>query len=207
MTTLDMTRVGTLALGLLVCGCDDSSDERDAAVRDAAVRDAAPDSSAALDATTGQDAGTDDAGTDDAGSDAQADAGGALTLTIALSTEAEVPVCATAGAEAEGSATVTIDAADTSVAVTDLTFVNLSGAATGAHIHFGAEGVAGPVVLDFGTDLTPPIDRTFTSDDYTPPTGAPATFDALVAAIRAGTTYINVHTAACAPGEIRGQIE
>ena len=35
---------------------------------------------------------------------------------------------------------------------------------------------------------------------------APGEFDDLVRAIRAGVTYVNVHTATSLPGEIRGQI-
>jgi len=130
------------------------------------------------------------------------------TFTVALSKAAEVPLCAAAGTAATGAATVTVSADNTSIAVTSLTHSGLSGAPTLAHIHAGAPGVMGPVVLDFGAPLTSPISKAFTAADYpaTPPSGAPANFSAFAIALRAGNAYINVHTAACAPGEVRGQI-
>lgn len=131
----------------------------------------------------------------------------ALIAVVDLTPLEEVPLCELAGAAATGDVVVTITD-DNEVLVDDLTWSGLSGPATAAHIHFGAPGVAGPILLDFGTDLTTPLDRSFTEDDYPspPPTGAPATFDAFVAEMRAGRSYVNVHTAACPAGEIRGQI-
>jgi len=137
------------------------------------------------------------------------DGGEAVTYEIDLTKAAEVPVCASAGASATGSVTITIDAADTTITVSDLTFSGLAGPATMAHIHFGAKGSMGPAMLDLGASLTSPIDRTFTAADYpaNPPAGTPATFALFAEAIRDGMAYLNVHTAACTPGEIRGHIE
>src|SRR5688572_17544579 len=87
--------------------------------------------------------------------------GGSMMLTATLTTAQEVPVCASASAGATGSGTVTIDQAGTSVVVSNFVFTGLSGAATMAHIHHGATGVAGPIVLDFGASPTSPINRTF----------------------------------------------
>jgi hypothetical protein len=135
--------------------------------------------------------------------------GMAKTFTITLAKANEAPPCATAGAAATGSATVTINAADSVITVSNFIYTGLSGAATMAHIHSGATGVAGPIVLNFGTTLTSPINKTFTAADYpsAPPTGAPANFAAFIAAMDAGQTYMNVDTTACGAGEIRGQIK
>lgn len=190
---------GVIALGLVLVACDDDDADVDAATpRDAAT---APDAAAPPDATVPPDTG--------APADADvADAGQAFTSTLALTTADEVPVCGAAAEGATGSGTVTIDAANTQIDVA-VTYSGLSGPATGAHIHIGAPGVAGPIALDLGPDLTSPIARTFTADDYpdSPGAGVPADFEAFLAAVRAGQTYVNVHTEACGPGEIRGQIE
>ncbi|HEX9754606.1 MAG TPA: CHRD domain-containing protein, partial [Gemmatimonadales bacterium] len=81
--------------------------------------------------------------------------------------------------------------------------------ATLAHIHIGAVGVAGPPVT-VNLIATPPA-GTFTgvlaSGTITAAmvTGG-ETFATLVAKIRSGEAYINVHTTANPGGEIRGQL-
>ncbi|UJR79028.1 CHRD domain-containing protein [Sandaracinus amylolyticus] len=127
---------------------------------------------------------------------------------LSLTTDEEVPVCTAAGADAMGSGTVTIDPDDLSLRVVNLAYSGLSGAATAGHIHFGDPGEAGPVILPFA-DVTSPIDEIFTAEDYpaAPPEGAPADFPAFLDAVREGRTYVNIHTEACAPGEIRAQID
>ena len=76
-----------------------------------------------------------------------------------------------------------------------LTFRQLSGPATAAHIHLGARKVAGPVV----TPLCGPC--------ASPVTGVPTTLTAdQVKDLLAGRYYVNVHTAKNPGGEIRGQI-
>jgi hypothetical protein len=69
--------------------------------------------------------------------------------------------------------------------------------------------VTGPAVFSLDDDFTQPINRTFTAADYPdpPPDGAPETWEAFVAQMRAGNTYVNLHTAACPMGEIRDQID
>ncbi|UOQ67942.1 CHRD domain-containing protein [Hymenobacter volaticus] len=71
----------------------------------------------------------------------------------------------------------------------------LSGPITMSHFHQGAPGVAGPVVLD----LMPYISGNVIEGEVTPT-------PAIVAAMKAGQIYINVHTAANPGGEIRGQL-
>jgi hypothetical protein len=89
---------------------------------------------------------------------------------------------------------------------------------TQAHIHCGAAGVNGPVIAFlFGPD--PGISHsgilsqgTLTADDVVavpdsaPCPGGVADFDDLVEKMRSGEAYVNVHTVAHPPGEIRGQI-
>jgi hypothetical protein len=190
MSTTELKLAGAMMMGLAICGCDDDDDDDDI---DAAV---------VIDAATVRDAAT------PRDADLGADAREAFASTLPLTTEQEVPVCDAAGADAEGAGMVTIDAANTRVDVVNLTYDDLSGPATAAHIHAGAPGVAGPIVLDFGTDLSSPINRTFTAADYPspPPEGAPADFASFLEAMRNGQSYVNVHTAACPTGEIRGQI-
>jgi hypothetical protein len=134
--------------------------------------------------------------------------GVATTFTVALTTAAEVPVCENAGDDAAGAGTVTINAQNTSITISNLTWTGLSGAATLGHIHSGAAGVAGPPVINFGANPTSPFNDVFTADDYPDPVpaGAPANFAAFISAMKAGNTYINIHTEDCGPGEIRGQL-
>jgi hypothetical protein len=94
---------------------------------------------------------------------------------------------------ASGSGTITI-AADKSVSGTVKT-TGIDG--TVAHIHVGAPGVAGPpiITLSKGADGT-----------WSVPAGSKLTDDQL-ASFKAGNLYVNVHSAAHAPGEIRAQLK
>lgn len=85
-----------------------------------------------------------------------------------------------------------------------------------AHIHLAPAGANGPVVawLYPGSPPPEPIPGRFngvlaegviTSDDLVGPL-AGATLDDLLDEIRAGNTYVNVHTAQYPAGEVRGQI-
>lgn len=85
-----------------------------------------------------------------------------------------------------------------------VTYSGLSGTVNAAHIHTGAAGSNGGVILP----LTPgpsPMVGTLTAANFTA-SGPVTTFAQAVAAIKAGTTYYNLHTAANPGGEIRGQI-
>ena len=121
---------------------------------------------------------------------------------------AEVPPVET---DATGSATATISDDGSSIDF-EVTFEGLSGPATMSHIHFGAADVAGPPIIWF-TEVgvtdgsnTSPISGTATEAEFTPGADGPQTWDEALDAIRAGDTYVNVHTAANPPGEIRGQL-
>jgi hypothetical protein len=83
----------------------------------------------------------------------------------------------------------------------------LSGNPTAAHIHFGAVGVKGPVVVPLSVAAGPTAGTATGTGtfDSTGVTGGPTMTDVLDR-MRNGGAYINVHTAANPGGEIRGQI-
>jgi hypothetical protein len=99
-----------------------------------------------------------------------------------------------------------------------LIVANIEGV-TQAHIHCGAEGVNGPVVVFLfglnpgGVDANGVLAQgALTNADIIPRPdsaacpGGVANFDQLIAKMRSGETYANVHTSTNPGGEIRGQI-
>src|SRR5450759_269636 len=117
-----------------------------------------------------------------------------------LSGAQEVPAVTTAGT-GEGTAVVSTDGSTITYYVA---YSGLSGPAVAAHIHTGAAGVAGGVILPLVVRASPMV-GTLTAANFTP-SGAITTFAQAVAAIGAGNTYFNIHTAANPGGEVRGQI-
>jgi len=114
----------------------------------------------------------------------------AADVKVALSGSQEVPAVTTS---ASGTGTITVGD-DKSVSGS----VTTSGVAgTAAHIHQGAAGQNGPVVIP----LTKSGDNS-----WTVPAGAKFN-DAQYAAFKAGDLYVNVHSAANKGGEIRGQLK
>lgn len=67
---------------------------------------------------------------------------------------------------------------------------------TMAHIHLGAKGQNGPVIVPL----------TKNGDTYSAPAGAKLN-DAQMQAFRSGNLYVNVHTAQNKGGEVRGQLQ
>ncbi len=133
-------------------------------------------------------------------------------FTATLTGDAETPPVET---DATGSANVTISDDGTSIDF-EVTFEGLSGdgTATMAHIHFGPnQNEPGPPIIWFtevgvtdGSNSSP-LSGTATEDDFTPNADAgPQTWDEALEAIRAGDTYVNVHTTTNPGGEIRGQL-
>ena len=74
---------------------------------------------------------------------------------------------------------------------------NLSGLSDGAHIHSAAAGANGAVIIDLSDALQ--NNATFGYDTMLT--------TAIAADIKAGLTYVNVHTDANGNGEVRGQID
>jgi hypothetical protein len=112
----------------------------------------------------------------------------------------------------------------------ELSYSDLQGAVQQSHIHLGQAGVNGGISVFLCTNLgngpagtqpcpAPPatISGTITVNDVSP--NIPATagartqglntgeFDELVAAMRAGVTYVNVHSTLWPGGEVRSQIQ
>ena len=112
----------------------------------------------------------------------------------------EVPPVVTA---ATGQATVVISGDDSTIWYV-VEYSGLSGALAAAHIHVGASGANGGVILPLVASASPMV-GTLTATNFTP-SGAITTFAQAVAAIKAGGTYVNLHTAANPGGEIRGQV-
>jgi hypothetical protein len=100
-----------------------------------------------------------------------------------------------------------------------LTYEDLEGTVTTAsHIHLGQKDVNGGVSVFFcgggGRPACTPTSGSFTGTitaaDVIGPAGqgiAPGEFAELLTALRAGETYVNVHTNKHPGGEIRGQIK
>lgn len=106
----------------------------------------------------------------------------------------QVPAVATT---AQGVATFTLNSMLNTITYA-IVADGLSGAITSAHIHEGAIGTAGGVLVDLSSGINGNrIMGTIT--------GAAVTND-LINSMLKGETYINVHTAANPNGEIRGQI-
>jgi hypothetical protein len=108
---------------------------------------------------------------------------------VTLSGRNEVPPVETA---ASGTATVTVNPDRTVTARVTVTGMT----ATAAHIHQGARGTNGPVIVPFAKSA----DNTFVA-----PAGAKMT-EEQYAAYKAGNTYVNVHSAKNPGGEVRGQL-
>lgn len=126
-----------------------------------------------------------------------------------LSGEQEVPSVET---ETSGEAKFILDeevtAIDFELEVEEATDVL---AVAGAHIHCAPEGENGPIVaflageLPGGLDGTVELKATLTGANIIND-ACGATLEELVDSMRAGMTYVNVHSAAHPAGEVRGQI-
>ena len=114
---------------------------------------------------------------------------GGSTVRLNLSGAQEVPPVSVPGS---GSGSFTIGA-DGSVSGS-VTTTGVAG--TMAHIHQGARGANGPVIVPL----------TKSGDTYTAPAGAKLN-DAQMQAFKAGNLYVNVHTDRNKGGEVRAQLQ
>ena len=101
----------------------------------------------------------------------------------------EVPSVATS---AYGTGTVNISADRRVVATVNALYMT----ATAAHIHEGAAGANGPVIVPF---------TKISENSFVAPDNAKLT-DAQYASYKAGNLYVNVHSAKYPGGEVRSQI-
>lgn len=149
-------------------------------------------------------------------------------LTAVLSPANEVPPVT--GVNSSGEARVIVrternlatGGLDTSSVLVETKVANID-SVTAAHIHAGAAGVAGPVMIGLtptyalvrgarvARSMPDSATRLNGTLSYVAITRASAfsnnfTYDSLLARINAGTAYVNVHTIRNGGGEIRGQI-
>jgi len=114
-----------------------------------------------------------------------------VTFKAELKGANEVPPNDTKGA---GTVTATFDTASKKLSW-KVDYAGLTGNATGAHFH-------GPADRDKNAGVVVPIAGSLAS----PIEGSATLTDAQAADLLAGRWYFNIHTAAHAPGEIRGQM-
>jgi len=113
----------------------------------------------------------------------------AADIKVTLAGDQEVPAVKT---DASGSGTITVNADKTVSGSVAVKGVN----ATAAHIHEGAAGKNGGVIIPL----------TKNGDTFAVPAGAKLT-DPQYAAFQKGDLYVNVHSAANPDGEIRAQLK
>jgi len=114
---------------------------------------------------------------------------GGSTVKVNLSGAEEVPPVSVAGS-GSGSFTIGADGSVTGSVAT----MGVQG--TAAHIHQGARGQNGPVII--------PLAKT--DNMYSAPAGAKLT-GAQMQAFKAGNLYVNVHTVQNKGGEVRAQLQ
>ena len=130
-----------------------------------------------------------------------------FTLTATLTGAEEDPAVNTG---AFGTATVTVDVGARTVTYRVDVF-NLPSGVTAAHIHVGAAGTAGPVVVSLEPPVQASNDFAFTGtvsgeEFVTRANQGIRSADDMIQAILAGNSYVNVHSSANRPGEIRGRL-
>jgi hypothetical protein len=146
-------------------------------------------------------------------------AGGDKELRTRLTGFQEVPAVST---DASGNFKAHVHASGQEIQY-ELSYADLTGAVQQAHIHLGQRAVNGGISVFLcsnlgngpaGTQPCPPapatISGTITPAEVVGPADQgidPMEFDELVRAIRAGVTYVNVHSETFPGGEVRGQLK
>jgi hypothetical protein len=108
-----------------------------------------------------------------------------------LNTAQEVPAETGASMHAGGTFSATLDG---KTLKWKLTFHNLTGQATAAHVHMGAKGKAGGVIVPLCSPCKSGV------------SGSSPVSSMVISALKDGMAYVNVHTAKNPNGEIRGQV-
>lgn len=129
--------------------------------------------------------------------------GQSTTWSAKLTVAQEIPKQVVRDATASGSFIGTLSG--DSLAFT-LTFARLTGLPTMAHIHLGAKGVSGPVLIWLCGLGSPDSQLVAAHPCKSPVTGTVTLTPALQKDFTKGLLYVNVHTAKNPNGEIRGQI-
>ncbi|MDH3319847.1 MAG: CHRD domain-containing protein [Betaproteobacteria bacterium] len=114
---------------------------------------------------------------------------GSGAVTVRLSGAEEVPPV-----KASGTGSGSVRLAEDGSLTGSVTTKDVAG--TAAHIHFGAKGKNGPVIVPLAKK----------GDTYSVPEGRKLTA-AQMKAFKAGELYVNVHTARHKGGEVRAQIQ
>lgn len=131
-----------------------------------------------------------------------------LTFNASLSGGNEVPGVVTGSA---GTAVVTWNTT-TKAGTYLVTVYNMPVGTTASHIHAGANGVAGPVIINFTVPTGGPsndysLSGTFGCSDVVARAAQGInSCEDFEQAIMLGNTYVNVHSTANPGGEIRGQL-
>ena len=126
------------------------------------------------------------------------------TYTISLTQSKEVPTPKATTASGSAQIIVYANSIDYQVSASSIAAVTM------AHIHNGAVGVAGPIVVTLFNSVNNPVTpngvfASGTLDASNLPAGV--TIASLKALIASGKAYVNVHTLTNPSGEIRGQIQ
>jgi hypothetical protein len=118
-----------------------------------------------------------------------------IRIAAAMNSADERPAPTGDVANARGTFAATVTKTDTGASLSwTLTFTNMSGPATAAHIHIAERGTPGPVVVPLCAPCT---------------SGATGTANinaTVLAAIQSDRAYVNVHTRQNPAGEIRDQV-
>lgn len=118
-----------------------------------------------------------------------------IQIRTVLNAAQEVPSPTGAVSNAGGTFSASVTKSETGASISwQLSFDGLTANAIAAHIHTGAVGSPGPVVLALCGPCSSPL------------SGTGALTQAALDAIQAGTAYVNIHTPTNAGGEIRGQL-
>ena len=133
------------------------------------------------------------------------------TFQARLDAASEVPPPTLPGAGPSGTATFTSQG---NTLLYKVSVDGLSSQYVAAHIHTGAPGVAGPVIVPLAL-IPGPTEGTASGEGTIDAAtikgknadGSPMSMADLLTAMRSGSTYVNVHTSNNKAGEARGQIQ